>query len=225
MRDMQKSIVLFAVIVLCVSGCASKNYVNDQLELVNIRNQQQDNEITRIKSDVETDVTTLKSNFEQNEQALTGIKTEIELTEKTLAEKLESVKAKIDQSEQKYLNGRKLLYQVTISDDSVRFAFDRRELSEEAREALDVFAAILIAENKDVYLEIQGHTDNIGSESYNYDLGYARAEAVKRYLHMKHGIPLHRTSVISYGETQPIADNTFRKGRAQNRRVVLMVME
>jgi outer membrane protein OmpA-like peptidoglycan-associated protein len=51
-----------------------------------------------------------------------------------------------------------------------------------------------------------------------------RAEAVRMYLNREHGIPLHRINVISYGEAEPIADNGSRDGRAQNRRVVLVVL-
>ncbi len=56
-------------------------------------------------------------------------------------------------------------------------------------------------------------------------LGEKRAEAVRNYLNMKDGIPLHAMNIISYGETQPVADNSTRDGRAQNRRVVVKVLE
>jgi len=94
-----------------------------------------------------------------------------------------------------------------------------------SKTALDQFAERVKAENKGVYIEIQGHTDNIGSEQYNLKLGYKRAEQVMRYLNMQHGFPLHRMNVISYGEYKPIADNSTKDGRAQNRRVTLVVME
>jgi outer membrane protein OmpA-like peptidoglycan-associated protein len=77
----------------------------------------------------------------------------------------------------------------------------------------------------DAYIEIQGHTDNIGSESYNLKLGHNRADAAMRYLNMEQGIPMFRMNVVSYGEYKPIADNSTREGRAQNRRVTLVVME
>ena len=74
-------------------------------------------------------------------------------------------------------------------------------------------------------IEIQGHTDNIGSESYNLSLGYKRAEQVLEYFKTQHGFPLHRMNVNSYGEYKPIADNSTKEGRAQNRRVALVVMK
>ena len=102
------------------------------------------------------------------------------------------------------------------TEDSVR---------DEAKAAIDAFAEKVIAKNVGAYLEIQGHTDNIGSESYNLKLGYKRAEQVMRYLASDKGFPLHRMNVTSYGEYKPIADNSTREGRAQNRRVALILMK
>ncbi len=79
--------------------------------------------------------------------------------------------------------------------------------------------------DKAVYLEIEGHTDNIGSDQYNMELGEKRAKAVLTYLNEKDGLPLHAMSVISYGKTKPVADNKTANGRAQNRRVVIKVLE
>jgi outer membrane protein OmpA-like peptidoglycan-associated protein len=75
-----------------------------------------------------------------------------------------------------------------------------------------------------LYFEIEGHTDNIGSEAYNLQLGEKRATAVRNYLSQK-GIPLHALNVISLGESRPVADNGTPQGRAQNRRVVIRVLE
>ena len=81
----------------------------------------------------------------------------------------------------------------------------------------------LKADNKNVYLEIQGHTDSTGSKSGNMRLGEERAEAVRLFMNQQ-GVPLNRMSTISYGDAAPVAPNTTREGRAQNRRVVLVVL-
>ena len=119
----------------------------------------------------------------------------------------------------------KFLYETVLTDDKVKFGFDTSDLSPEGQAAIDQFAAQLKAENKNVYIEIQGHTDNVGSEKYNEELGLLRAEAVRRYLNQKHSFPLHRINVISYGETAGVADNNSREGRGQNRRVALVVLQ
>jgi peptidoglycan-associated lipoprotein len=116
------------------------------------------------------------------------------------------------------------LAEITISDNDTTFGFNKYMLSDDAKAQLDEFAAVALAIEGDAYIEIQGHTDNIGSESYNLELGYKRAEAAMRYLN-EAGIPLFRMNVISYGEYKPIADNSTKEGRAKNRRVTLIAMQ
>ncbi|HAR36286.1 MAG TPA: hypothetical protein DCR87_05170, partial [Acidobacteria bacterium] len=111
------------------------------------------------------------------------------------------------------------------SNDEAKFAFNSAELSAEAKAAIDRFVQKLIEENKGVYLEIQGHTDNTGPEEVNIYLGQKRAEAVMMYLYKAHRIPLHRMSAVSYGSSKPVAENTTREGRAKNRRVEILVYE
>jgi len=105
----------------------------------------------------------------------------------------------------------------------MKFAVDKADLSPEAQARLDAFVERLKAENKNVYVEVQGHTDATGAKDYNYRLGEERAEAVRRYLNQK-GVALNRMSAISYGPDAPVAPNDNRDGRQQNRRVVLIVL-
>jgi outer membrane protein OmpA-like peptidoglycan-associated protein len=117
----------------------------------------------------------------------------------------------------------KFLYQVVLSDDSVKFPVDRHALSPEAEARLSELVERLKTENRNVYLEIQGHTDSTGPEAYNDQLGEARAEAVRKFL-SQHGVALNRMATISYGEESPVAPNDTPEGRAQNRRVEIIVL-
>lgn len=72
-------------------------------------------------------------------------------------------------------------------------------------------------------IELQGHTDSSGSDQYNLRLSQQRAEAVRTYL-LNQGVPSAQVTARGYGESQPVADNTTADGRAQNRRVVMMVL-
>jgi len=117
----------------------------------------------------------------------------------------------------------KFLYSMVLSDDSVKFPVSGTELSQEAQTRLMDFVQKLKADNKNVYLEIQGHTDASGSKAENMRLGEERAEAVRLFMNQQ-GVPLNRMATISYGQDAPVAPNTTREGRAQNRRVVLIVM-
>jgi outer membrane protein OmpA-like peptidoglycan-associated protein len=117
----------------------------------------------------------------------------------------------------------KFLYSAVLSDDSMKFGLNRHELSPEAQARLDAFIDKLKSDNRNVYIEIQGHTDNTGTKAYNEELGQERAEAVRRYLN-EHGVALNRMNTISYGEDEPVQPNDTREGRQANRRVVLIVM-
>ena len=119
----------------------------------------------------------------------------------------------------------KVLWTTTLSDDSVKFTFDGEKVPTEAQAILDDLASKVKGMDKGVYLEIEGHTDNIGSEDYNEHLGELRAESVRNYLAEKAGIPLHVMNVISFGESKPVAANNTAEGRAKNRRVVVRVLE
>lgn len=119
----------------------------------------------------------------------------------------------------------KIVFQQSFSEDRVRFKLNSYELTKEAKTALDDFAARVKQLDKGVYLEIQGHTDDTGSTEYNDMLGQQRAEAVRRYLSREHKLPLGRMSTISYGDSMPVSTNKTAKGRAENRRVVVVVLE
>ncbi|HXQ15230.1 MAG TPA: OmpA family protein [Caulobacteraceae bacterium] len=117
----------------------------------------------------------------------------------------------------------KFLYSMVLSDDSVKFPVDGSKLSAEAQTRLMDFISKLKSDNKNVYLEIQGHTDATGPKTLNERLGEQRAEAVRLFMNQQ-GVPLNRMATISYGPDAPVAPNNTREGRAQNRRVVLIVM-
>jgi peptidoglycan-associated lipoprotein len=119
---------------------------------------------------------------------------------------------------------RKLLFEVVLSEDQGKFKFGAAELPDEAKAALDSMVQRFKEQKSAVWIEIEGHTDNVGDKRFNERLGLTRAEAVKRYLYEQHQLPLHKMNVISYGEDKPAAENKTRDGRAQNRRVVIKVL-
>jgi peptidoglycan-associated lipoprotein len=119
---------------------------------------------------------------------------------------------------------KRLVYEVVLSEDQGGFKFGQSKLPADTQGQIDQLVAQLKANPNGAYIEIEGHTDNIGPKAANYKVGLDRAEAVKRYLYEQHQIPLHKINVISYGEDKPIAPNKTKAGRAQNRRVVIKVL-
>ncbi len=113
----------------------------------------------------------------------------------------------------------------TQYDGAIQFAFDSYLLSAEAKKAIDAVVLPLLEADKKFFLELQGHTDGFGEEAYNFQLGLNRARAVMGYLYQKHGFALQRMNGFSCGELKPVADNDFEGGRAENRRVTVVVIE
>lgn len=109
---------------------------------------------------------------------------------------------------------------ITLSG-SVVFASNKSELLPGAKDRLNKVATALL-ENKERHITIEGHTDSQGSISYNQKLSQLRADVVRSYL-ISRGYPANLISALGLGESRPIADNSSAEGRANNRRVEIVV--
>ena len=194
------------------TGCATKGFVREEIASM-------DEKVEGVETSVEENQKRIKEHDEQ----LTSLGSLITQNQSELEEHKVDTDNKL--TEVKKMAQGKLIFQETLKNEEAKFKFDNAELSDEAKVAMDGFVQTLIAEDKGVYLEIQGHTDGTGEDSVNLVLGKQRAQAVMEYLHKQYRIPLHRMEVISYGSGQPIADNATRDGRGQNRRVLILVYE
>jgi outer membrane protein OmpA-like peptidoglycan-associated protein len=106
---------------------------------------------------------------------------------------------------------------------AVNFAFNKSDLSPEAKTILDAIAASLVdPSNSARTITVTGNTDAIGSERFNSTLGQSRADQAKAYLVSK-GVAESRVVARTQGEKDPIAPNTTTDGRASNRRVLVML--
>lgn len=105
--------------------------------------------------------------------------------------------------------------------NGVTFAVDSTEISPTFRGTLDTIANSL-TRYPDSLIDVMGHTDSTGSESYNLDLSKRRADAVANYLTLR-GVSRARIETIGYGESYPVADNATAEGRAINRRVEIRI--
>jgi outer membrane protein OmpA-like peptidoglycan-associated protein len=182
-----------------VTGCATEKYVNTHVAAV-------DEKITTTQSEADQQ----KARIAQHDQMLASL-------DKTSREAYERAEAAGKLAEGKFL------YTVTLQDDGYKFKLNKYALSDQEKAKLMDFAGKLKTDNRNVYIEIQGHTDSTGTKDYNETLGEERAEAVRLFLN-EQGVALNRMNSISYGETAPVADNKTKAGRAQNRRVNIVVM-
>ena len=204
-RWYQRSLVGAALLlgIFGLTACASKRYVGEEVSKSSAASEKRINEV--------------ESQVEVTQSKVRDHDTRIAELDKTTRQALERAQAAGKLAEGKFV------YSLVLSDDAVKFPVNRHEVSKEAESKLKDFAQRLKGENKNVYLEIQGHTDATGGALYNYKLGEERAEAVRRYL-SKQGIALNRMSTISYGKDEPVDSNKTKDGRAKNRRVVVIVL-
>ena len=106
----------------------------------------------------------------------------------------------------------------------INFEFNKAKILPESYPIIDDAAAIIM-NHPDIKVEIQGHTDGVGSADYNLQLSYMRANAVRDYLIEVHEITPERLFIMAYGETRPIAPNTDEQGRYKNRRVEFFIIK
>jgi outer membrane protein OmpA-like peptidoglycan-associated protein len=204
-----------AALSLVISGCATKGFVNEQVSGVNKR---MDGQNAELNSRIDRQSQELSRLYSGLDGRLNSQQSALEGTSKTAKEAMERAVAAGRLAEGKFI------YETSLSSQ-IAFPFEGNTLTDQAKKALDEFAERIKTENRNVYIEIQGHTDNSGPDYTNLKIGEQRAEIVRRYLAMKHGIALHRMNAISYGESSPIADNKTRAGRIENRRVTLVVLK
>ena len=119
---------------------------------------------------------------------------------------------------------RRLVFEMVLSEAQGNFRVGKVDLPNSAKQRIDQMVTKLKDDPKGLFIEIEGHTDNVGSTSSNAKLAKERAEAVKRYLYEAHRVPLDRINAISYGEEKPVAPNNTRQSRAKNRRIVIKVL-
>jgi outer membrane protein OmpA-like peptidoglycan-associated protein len=218
------------VSVAAVPACATKGFVREEVGVVNAK-------VDTLSGTVEQ----VQERVGQNEARIGAVDQKAEAAGKAAADartaagtaqtaadaaaaSAKAVGGRVDTVAADVAASRKLIFEVTLSEDQGNFQFGDADLPDEAKARLDQVVSQLKSSPQNVFIEIEGHTDNVGSTELNERLGMERAEAVKRYLYEQHQVPLHKINVISYGEDKPVAPNNTRAGRAQNRRVVVKVL-
>ena len=228
---MRKSLAAVVIVLsVAVSACATKGFVREEVGGVNSK-------VDTLNGTVEQ----TQERVGRNEERIGAVDQKAEAAGKSAAEarsaageartaadaaaaNAKAVGGRVEAVAADVAASRKLIFEVTLSEDQGNFKFGAADLPDEAKARLDQVIGQLKSDSKNVFIEIEGHTDNVGSPALNEQLGLERAEAVKRYLYEQHQVPLHKINVISYGEDKPVAPNNTRDGRAMNRRVVVKVL-
>jgi len=227
---MKKMVLVVPVLALALGGttaCATKKFVrgqvgevNDKVESVS-KSLEETQERTKANEAKIVEVDQHASAAAQAAQAADSKAGQAGQRADTAKTTADAATSKADAVEKA---SKRLVYEVVLSEDKGDFKFGKATVPETATAELDQLVAKLKAEPNGAYIEVEGHTDNVGPKEVNYKLGLERAENVKRYLYEHHQVPLHKINVISYGEDKPVAPNKNKAGRAQNRRVVIKVL-
>lgn len=207
--------VVFIVGLISSTGCLTKKYMHGEIAVL-------DEKIEGVEDNVEENQKRIKQHDERL-STLGSLITQHESQLSKVDSKFNKVDSKIEEVK-RYARGKLILREILRNNDA-KFRVDSYELSDAAKKTLDMFVEKLVAEDVGVYIEIQGHTDSTGPEAWNLLLGKRRAEAAMEYLYKMYHIPLHRMEVISLASSEPVADNSTRQGRAQNRRIEILVYE
>jgi outer membrane protein OmpA-like peptidoglycan-associated protein len=122
-------------------------------------------------------------------------------------------------------DGKPARFTLVLSESKGGFKFNTVTLSDDAKALIDEMFTSGKVDLKGAHFEIEGYTDNVGSKVVNEKIGLRRADAVRQYIAEKYEVPMECITVTSYGLENPIADNSTEEGRAQNRRVVIKVVD
>jgi outer membrane protein OmpA-like peptidoglycan-associated protein len=193
-----KSSVAAAVLAagaLSLGACATEKYVDEHVAVV-------DQKATATQGQVDQQ----KQTLQEHDQRLAQL-------DQTTREAMQRADAANKMAEGKFT------YTQVLSDDSIKFPAKSAKLTAEDQTRLMDLVSKLKSDNKNVYVEIQGHTDATEGKS----IGQARADAVRQFMNQQ-GVALNRLATINYSKEQPIASNGTREGRAQNRCVVVVVL-
>jgi OOP family OmpA-OmpF porin len=216
-------VILLAASMVATVGCSSKNYVKQQTTpLINKTNELDDltakntKDIKDVDARVQTGLAAVDAKTADVEQKATAAGQSAASAQQmadaanTRVGTLTNTVANLDNYH-------------PVAETSVKFGFNRDNLTPKSKEALDQLAAS-IASTKGYIIALEGGTDSVGSADYNYDLSQRRANSVIQYLASKYSIPAHKIYVIGLGKDKPVETNKTSAGRADNRRVDVRLM-
>jgi len=215
--------ICLAASMIATVGCASKNYVKQQTTpLIN-----KTNELDDLTAKNSRDIKDVDARAQAGIQAVNSKTAEVEQKTQTASQNATQAQQMADAA-----NGRVSVLTNTVAnldnyhavaETSVKFGFNRDNLTSKAQAALDQLAAS-IASTKGYIIALEGSTDSVGSADYNYDLSQRRANSVIQYLATKYNVPAHKIYVIGLGKDKPVESNKTSAGRADNRRVDVRLM-
>jgi OmpA-OmpF porin, OOP family len=215
--------ILLALSTAFSLGCASKNYVRQQTTpLIN-----KTNELDDLTAKNTKDIKDVDARAQAGIQAVNAKAAEVDQKAQAAAQQATQAQTLADSAVNRVDTLQTTVANLdnyhVVTETSVHFAFDKDNLSKKAQKALDDLAADL-GNTKGYIITVEGATDSVGSEDYNYGLSQRRADSVIQYLASKYSVPAHKIYLIGLGKDKPVESNRTPAGRAANRRVDVRLM-
>jgi outer membrane protein OmpA-like peptidoglycan-associated protein len=209
--------------LLCMTGCATKKYVNSQTEPLVEHANQLDQKMSANNSQLHDVDDRAQAGIKQAQGSADAASQSAQNAAKAAADAKADADLAVNRADSLASVVAGLDNYKPMGDVSVNFGFDKAVLTQEDQEQLDQFAAQL-GTPKNFLLEVTGGTDSTGPAQYNYELSQRRADAVVQYLVSKCGIAPRRFYLIGIGKDKEVAPNTTAEGRRQNRRVEVRLL-
>jgi OOP family OmpA-OmpF porin len=215
--------ICLAASMVATVGCASKNYVKQQTTpLIN-----KTNELDDLTAKNTKDIKDVDARAQAGIAAVNAKTDDVEQKAQTAGQTASSAQQVADAANTRVGVLTNTVANLdnyhAVAETSVKFGFNKDNLTAKAQETLDQLAAN-IASTKGYIIALEGSTDSVGSADYNYDLSQRRANSVIQYLATKYNVPAHKIYVIGLGKDKPVESNKTSTGRADNRRVDVRLM-
>ncbi|MGH9774939.1 MAG: OmpA family protein [Candidatus Acidiferrales bacterium] len=214
------SLPVLALGVLLLAGCATKKYVQTQVDPVNARVSQVDSKATETQKQLDTDEKVLSATTETAKSADSRAGDAINRAD-AASSKADQVRSDLKNELSERIAD--LDAYKTAGDAAVHFAFNSSKLTDEDKQQLDTLVDQNVKSLHRFFIAIEGYTDRVGPADYNLELSRRRAEAVQNYLVVEKSIPLYRIQIVGLGKQRPADEGAGRKANAANRRVEVSV--
>jgi outer membrane protein OmpA-like peptidoglycan-associated protein len=216
-------VICLAASMIATVGCASKNYVKQQTTpLIN-----KTNELDDLAAKNSKDIKDVDARAQAGIQAVNAKTADVEQKAQAAGQTATSAQQMADAANSRVGTLTNTVANLDnyhpVAETSVKFGFNKDNLTPKAQETLDQLAA-QISSTKSYIIALEGGTDSVGSADYNYDLSQRRANSVIQYLATKYNVPAHKIYVIGLGKDKPVESNKTERGRADNRRVDVRLM-
>jgi OmpA-OmpF porin, OOP family len=215
--------IVLAVSIAATVGCSSKNYVKQQTTpLIN-----KTNELDDLTAKNTKDIKDVDARAQAGIAAVNAKTAEVDQKAQTAGQNAASAQQMADAANTRVGVLTNTVANLdnyrAVAETSVKFGFDKDNLTAKSKEALDQLAGS-ISSTKGYIITLEGGTDSVGAADYNYDLSQRRANSVIQYLATKYSVPAHKIYVIGLGKDKPVETNKTTEGRADNRRVDVRLM-